>query len=74
MILCCIIKIDMKEKLRKGISKLPDLIDEFMAFIDHAFVNDKINVYGGILFYCVCSAFPDVPFVDFALYYSHHNG
>ena len=46
MILCCIIKIDMKEKLRKGISKLPDLIDEFMAFIDHAFVNDKINVYG----------------------------
>ena len=65
MILCCIIKIDMKEKLRKGISKLPDLIDEFMAFIDHAFVNDKINVYGAqAAFYFIVSA---VPFLMFLL-------
>ena len=55
----------MKEKLRKGISKLPDLIDEFMAFIDHAFVNDKINVYGAqAAFYFIVSA---VPFLMFLL-------
>lgn len=55
----------MKEKIKKGVSKLPDLVDEFTEFINNAFVNDKINVYGAqAAFYFIVSA---VPFLMFLL-------